>query len=231
MAESALNIKAVAYRWTETEPWSLKIGELILSRGEHLFISGPSGSGKSTLLNLISGILIPNRGSIEVLGQPLADLSGPSRDRFRADNIGFIFQMFNLVPYLNVLENILLPCRFSNSRLKRILGASSPEFEARRLLTHMGLDPVRYGSQPVTELSVGQQQRVAAARALMGAPGLIIADEPTSALDTEAQIKFLDLLSQETTKSKATLILVSHDQRLAPYFSSTLAIPAAEENR
>jgi putative ABC transport system ATP-binding protein len=168
----------------------------------------------------LAGVLLPRTGDLRILGQSLPQLSGAARDRFRADHIGLIFQQFNLIPYLSVLDNVLLPCRFSARRRER---AGAPKAAAERLLAHLDLDAALW-HRAATALSVGQQQRVAAARALIGAPELLIADEPTSALDAERQTAFLDLLTRECAATGAALVFVSHDHRLAGRFSRTLAL-------
>lgn len=211
------------YDWGSTPCLDLPVFEL--AAGEQVFLHGPSGSGKSTLLNLLAGVLVPQRGALRVLDTELPELAGAARDRFRADHVGLIFQQFNLIPYLSVLDNVMLPCRFSARRRAR---AGDPRQAASRLLTQLDLDPALW-SRPATTLSVGQQQRVAAARALIGSPELVIADEPTSALDAARQAAFLDLLGQECTASHATLLFVSHDARLASHFDRTLTL--ADLNR
>ncbi len=198
-----------------------------LEAGERVFLRGPSGSGKSTLLGLIAGVLAPQQGSVRVLGEDMTALSASRRDRLRADHVGVIFQMFNLVPYLSATGNVLLPLRFSPARRKA--AGSDAEGEARRLLARLGLEDERLLARRVSDLSVGQQQRVAAARALIGAPDLIIADEPTSALDADARDRFIALLSEEVTRSGASLLFVSHDASLAPLF--TRAVDLAAINR
>jgi len=226
----AVDLAGIVYRWRRGNPVVLDIPEFAVPVGEKLFVAGPSGSGKTTLLNLLGGVALPEQGEITVLGERLDAKSASRRDRFRADRIGFVFQQFNLVPYLSVIDNVLLPCRFSARRLANAKNrASNAAEEARRLLTAMDL-PVEYLiRRPVTELSVGQQQRVAAARALIGKPDLIIADEPTSSLDEEARRAFLDLLFAEVEAAGQTLVFVSHDGRLAETFDRTVAL--AEINR
>ena len=226
----AVDLAGIVYRWRRGNPVVLDIPEFAVPVGETLFVAGPSGSGKTTLLNLLGGVALPEQGEITVLGERLDAKSASRRDRFRADRIGFVFQQFNLVPYLSVIDNVLLPCRFSARRLANAKNrASNAAEEARRLLTAMDL-PVEYLiRRPVTELSVGQQQRVAAARALIGKPDLIIADEPTSSLDEEARRAFLDLLFAEVEAAGQTLVFVSHDGRLAETFDRTVAL--AEINR
>lgn len=229
MTGPVIRLQGVRFRWRPQDPPVLDIPELEVAAGERLFLQGPSGSGKSTLLSLLGGITLPQSGSVEVLGSDLTAMSGAARDTFRADHVGFIFQMFNLVPYLSAVENVLLPCRFSARRRQAAEAAGGMATEARRLLAHMGLDEGRVEGRTVAELSVGQQQRVAAARAMIGRPEIVIADEPTSSLDTEAQEKFLGLLFDEVARGGAALLFVSHDRRLAGGFDRALAL--AEVNR
>jgi len=214
MSAPLLSIENLLFRWPGEAGACLDIAEFKVAEDEQVFIHGESGSGKSTLLNLIAGVLQPQQGRIEALGQPLSTLSASARDRFRVDHIGLIFQQFNLIPYLSVLENVLLPCRFSRRRSER---AGDPKQAAQTLLRHLDLDAALW-RRPATQLSVGQQQRVAAARALIGGPEIVIADEPTSALDAARQRAFLDLLRGECAAARAALLFVSHDLRLAEGF-------------
>ena len=223
-----VKISDLQFAWPG-QPALLDIPSFSLSAGERLFLRGPSGSGKSTLLGLIAGVLDAQAGQIQVLDQDMASLPGRHRDRVRADHLGVIFQMFNLVPYLSVVQNVILPCQFSKRRLAQAKQAGGVVLEAQRLLSGLGLDDAGLLARKVTELSVGQQQRVAAARALIGNPSLIIADEPTSALDTDARDRFIGLLSAEAEKSGAALLFVSHDRSLAPLFDR--AIDLVELNR
>ncbi len=168
---------------------------------------------------------MPQAGGVRILNTSLNELSGPHRDSFRAAHIGFIFQMFNLIPYLSLLENVTLPCRFSPSRRRTALSNSgSLEDEARRLVSHLGLDVQTLTGRPVTELSVGQQQRVAAARALIGRPELIVADEPTSSLDADVRSSFLELLFAEVEATGASLVFVSHDASLRSLFDRSISL-------
>lgn len=204
----------------------IRIPELSISRGEHVFLRGPSGSGKTTLLSLIAGILAPNGGRIELLGRDMVTLSPRQRDGLRADQLGVVFQMFNLVPYLSVVENVILPCRFSPARARRVRDrGGAPDREAKHLLGRLGLGDRGILERTVTKLSVGQQQRVAAARALIGSPALIIADEPTSALDADARSAFIDLLLEECSAAGSALLFVSHDSSLATHFHRQLSLP------
>ena len=179
---------------------------------------GASGTGKSTLLSLISGTLLPDQGSVEIAKTEITKLSASARDRFRAEQLGVIFQQFNLLPFGSVADNILLPLRFAPIRRNRVKDAKS---EVARLCAALGL-PVDIGREKASSLSVGQQQRVAVARALIGHPPLIIADEPTSALDINSQDAFLDLLFTQAQTQGTSVVLVSHDERLGPRFDRIL---------
>lgn len=223
-----IRCRDLRFRWRPEGPLVLDLPRLVVERGERLFISGPSGSGKTTLLGLLAGVSVAQQGELEVLGTPLAGLTGARRDRFRADHLGYIFQLFNLLPYLSVLENVVLPCRFSPRRRQRAGGnQAAVRAEALRLLDHLDLADSALLQQPVTELSVGQQQRVAAARALIGGPELVIADEPTSSLDMDRREAFLHLLFKECGRQQATLIMVSHDHSLAHLFDRRLDLATA----
>ena len=209
-----------AYR---SGPAVLDIADFRVEAGERVFLEGPSGSGKSTLLGLVGGILMPTGGVVEVLGEQLADLGPSRRDRFRADRVGFVFQMFNLLPYLSLVDNVLLPCRFSAARAAAARsGSESAHAEAVRLLERLGLAGKAFLERSVTELSIGQQQRVALARALIGGPSLIVADEPTSSLDAPTRLKFVDLLLEECSRAGSTVVFVSHDPSLASSFERSV---------
>jgi putative ABC transport system ATP-binding protein len=215
----------VHFAWPGRRAFTLAVERFTVGHGESLLLTGPSGSGKSTLLSLLCGVLSPRAGSIGVLGTDLTRLSAVARDRFRAEHFGIIFQMFNLLPYLSILDNVLLPLSFAQGRRRRVVEhGRTVDAEARRLLTNLGLDADAFAGQPAAALSVGQQQRVAAARALIGAPEIVVADEPTSALDRDRQQEFLDLLFQDVGAAGATLIMVSHDESLARRFDRVLAI-------
>ena len=211
-----VRMSGVRFVWPGRNAFSLVIEDFALERGERLFLVGPSGSGKSTFLSLLAGIVTPQDGVIEVLGTDIAKLREAARDRFRAEHFGIIFQMFNLLPYGSVIDNVVLPLSFSRKRRARPKrqgggrgrgGAAARDASAsnKRLIANTS----------AANLSVGQQQRVAAARALIGAPELIVADEPTSALDRNRQQAFLDLLFADIEAAGATLIMVSHDESLA----------------
>jgi putative ABC transport system ATP-binding protein len=222
---AAIDISKIRFAWRGNLDPVLKIEKLQIGQGERIFIEGPSGSGKSTLLGLIAGVLVPQQGVIQVNGCHLNTLNGAARDRYRADHIGYIYQMFNLIPYLSVVENVTLPCRFSSRRRDRASAQSAGwQAEALRLLNHLGMDGSDVLPKPVTELSVGQQQRVAAARALIGAPELLIADEPTSSLDADRREAFIRLLFNECRRDETTIVFVSHDIGLESLFDRTVRL-------
>jgi len=209
MTTPIVSLSNLHFAWPGQAPL-LQIEAFELAAGERLFLRGPSGSGKSTLLGLIAGVLESSNGKIQVLDHDMMTLSGSGRDQVRADHLGVIFQMFNLVPYLSVVQNVILPCRFSKRRLQETKKAGGAEAEAKRLLARLGLDDADLLARTVTELSVGQQQRVAAA-------------------DADSRDQFIELLSEEAQKTGAALLFVSHDGGLAPLFDR--AVDLAEINQ
>lgn len=218
MTEAVLTLSDVGYRWPGRAGFSLTVPHLSVATGGSVLLLGESGSGKSTLLSLICGTILPQSGSVQIAGTDITALSGGARDRFRARQIGVIFQQFNLLPFGSVMDNILLPLRFAPARRERAGDATA---EAAQLCTALGL-PAGVTRARAATLSVGQQQRVAVARALIGQPPLIIADEPTSALDANSQAAFLDLLFAQTTKHNTSLLMVSHDPRLGARFDQVI---------
>jgi len=221
VSAAVLQIRNLRFAWAPAAD-CIDIESLDVPAGRTLFLHGPSGCGKSTLLGLMAGVLQAGTGTVSLLGQPWAALPAGRRDARRADHVGVIFQQFNLLPYLTVLDNVLLPCRFSKLRASRCM--PSPQVAAQTLLQRMGL-PAALWRRRADALSVGQQQRVAAARALLGRPELVIADEPTSALDAAARDDFMALLLGECSSSGSTLIFVSHDERLSQRFDERLSLP------
>ena len=217
-ADTILGLDDVHYRWPGRTSFGLHVPNLTLAPAETVLLLGESGSGKSTLLSLICGTIIAQSGVVSVAGNNIASLSAGKRDRFRAETIGLIFQQFNLLPFASVQDNILLPLQFAPMRRKRVPVLVA---EAERLCRALGLPSdimtVRAGA-----LSVGQQQRVAAARALIGTPQLIIADEPTSSLDAATQATFLQLLFAQSRAHDTTLLMVSHDARLSSQFDRVI---------
>lgn len=183
-------------------PWSLRVPSLTLARGEQMLLAARSGVGKSTLLSIIAGLMEPATGTVRVAGQSVHALRGAVRDRFRGTHIGMIFQTFNLLLGFSALENVEAALAFSGS--PRAGGGE----KARALLDSLGIQRVR---APVETLSVGQQQRVAVARAVVCDPVVVLADEPTASLDPENAAGAMSLI-QETCRAKgAALLCVSHD--------------------
>jgi putative ABC transport system ATP-binding protein len=194
-----------------------------------LFVRGPSGCGKSTLLSLLAGVLTATSGEVKLLGHDWRRLSTAQRDQRRADHVGYIFQQFNLLPYLSVLDNVLLPTRFSALRAARASSAGrKPRAAAQELLEQLALGTA-FWKRPASALSVGQQQRVAAARALIGRPELVIADEPTSALDEALRSSFMGLLLRACAAAGSALVFVSHDARLADLFTRHVDLPTLNQ--
>jgi len=227
----ALHVSNLIFAWTKTAPPTLDIPSLSIPRGNSLFIHGASGSGKSTLLNILSGVIGAQHGDVNLLGKPFSTLSHRRRDQIRADHVGYIFQQFNLLPYLSVIDNVLLPTRISSVR-RRGLPRHSQKLvdEAKHWLTQLKVAEHLF-DEKVSRLSVGQQQRVAAARALIGSPEIVIADEPTSALDQQNVDNFMNVLVAQCKSINSSLVFVSHDLNLSPYFDATFALksPQREE--
>lgn len=201
-----LSIKDLRFHYPGDSKVVLDIPQWSVNTGEQVFLHGPSGAGKSTFLKLLAGLLVPTGGSITMLGQPLQSLRSGQRDKWRARHIGFVFQQFNLIPYLSGRENIHLAAHFG--------GEGDIDTAATALLTSLGLDE-KLNRKPAAELSIGQQQRVAIARALINQPELLIVDEPTSALDTKNRDVFMALLREQLDENSTALVFVSHDLSLA----------------
>ncbi len=222
----ALQIRELRFRWPGQSSDCLRIDRLQLAAGERLLVHGDSGCGKSTLLSLAAGVLLANKGQVRLLGQDWRDLRASRREQWRADHVGYLFQQFNLLPYLSPIDNVVLPCRLSTLRAQRCQGRGTEQ--AGQLLEALGIDSQLW-HRPCAQLSVGQQQRVAAARALIGQPELVIADEPTSALDERRRDEFMQLLLQQCERSGSALLFVTHDHRLRSHFDQVLDLPAAME--
>ena len=223
LLDPAIELDQLAYRWPGQAEACLDIPALTVAMGERVFLYGPSGSGKSTLLGVLGGVNVAQSGRVSVLGNDMKRIGARARDRLRAAHIGFLFQQFNLLPWLSAIDNVLLPSTFSAVRKGRASSERPLREEAARLLTQLDLAPSLW-RKSAAELSVGQQQRVAAARALIGRPEIVIADEPTSALDAARQLAFVDLLLRECAAAQATLIFVSHDDRLAVHFDRQISL-------
>lgn len=225
MTALSLELRDVEFSWRPASPPLFTISELLLQQGQTLFIGGPSGCGKSSLLSLITGIHVLEHGTCQVLGASLKTLSPSARDRFRGEKLGLIFQQFNLLPFLTVDENIELPSQLFASRLKNSVaqfGSLKRHVDVLCDALHLDTDLRR---RPAHQLSVGEQQRVAAARALVGCPALIVADEPTSALDEDNQLDFLNLLLSTAKAQQTSVITVSHDIRIASQFDQVFFMP------
>ena len=220
MDDSIVKIESLRFQWSKNNNFKMFVPKLEVGRGKKVLFLGESGSGKTTLLSLICGFLEPLSGSISINDKIISDLTSTNKDAYRSDNIGIIFQQFNLLPYANVIDNIILPLYFSKQRSKKVENKINA---AMNLCNQLRL-PESILNQKASNLSVGQQQRVAVARALIGSPSIIVADEPTSSLDTEAQELFLDLMFDQISKNSSTLLMVSHDKSLTNYFDQVIDI-------
>lgn len=210
---NAIHVKNLQFGYQRGET-VLHIDDWHVPQHSQTFLYGPSGSGKSTLLNLLCGILTPQRGEIELLGQSFSGLSSRQRDQFRAKHIGVVFQEFNLIPFLTVTENITLATHFAAKQPQNThVGERAKAIFARLKLSEKLL------SQRADQLSVGQRQRVSIARALINQPEILIADEPTSALDSDNRDEFMHLLLETAENSDCTVLFVSHDRGLQSHFS------------
>ena len=220
MDDSIVKIESLRFQWSKNNNFKIFVPKLEVGRGKKVLFLGESGSGKTTLLSLICGFLEPLSGSISINDKIISDLTSTNKDAYRSDNIGIIFQQFNLLPYANVIDNIILPLYFSKQRSKKVENKIN---SAISLCNQLRL-PESILNQKASHLSVGQQQRVAVARALIGSPSIIVADEPTSSLDTEAQELFLNLMFDQISKNSSTLLMVSHDKSLTNYFDQVIDI-------
>ncbi len=219
MSDAAIiKLNDIRFRWPGCPPFSITVDELSVRKGEKVLLLGESGSGKSTLLSLICATLLADSGTVVIGGTEIKTLSGWARDRFRAEQIGVIFQQFNLLPFGSVLDNILLPLRFAPIRRRNCNDAPRKVIE---LCQALGL-PDHVETTKAANLSVGQQQRVAVARALIGQPPILIADEPTSSLDEANQDNFLEVLFEQVRAYNSTLLMVSHNPRLSERFDRVL---------
>ncbi|HPI41053.1 MAG TPA: ABC transporter ATP-binding protein [Pseudobdellovibrionaceae bacterium] len=216
-----IKVKDLKFKYPVSNENILDIPFFELQKGEKVFLYGPSGCGKTTFLEILAGINIPSSGELEIRNQKISELTSTQRDEFRAHYMGYIFQSFNLIPYLTVEENITLPLYLSDVKRKKV-PKDSEKNEVQRLCQFLGIE--KYMTKPVTELSVGQQQRVAAARAILGKPDLILADEPTSSLDFNHREKFIKLLFELCTQNGTSILFVSHDRSLEKLFDRSLSL-------
>lgn len=205
---SVSNVKK-SFRLPDGSPLPiLDVPKFEVAAGEQMVLAGRSGGGKTTLLHVIAGITKPDSGSVKIAGTEITTLAEVGRDRFRAQNIGYIFQTFNLLPGFTALENVLLGMSFS--------GLKVDESRAKQLLDRVGLGK-RLTHKPVM-LSVGEQQRVAVARALVNKPKLLLADEPTASIDARNQQQVLDLIRETCREENVALVLVTHAPQVAEQF-------------
>jgi putative ABC transport system ATP-binding protein len=217
----SIRLENIKFKYSGASKYTLDIPEFTLNKNKKAFLFGPSGCGKTTLLETLAGVLVPESGTVSVCGSELQKMSASQRDQFRAAKIGYIFQSFNLIPYLTVFENITLPLNLSPERRKNV-PISDQEHIVLSMCQQLGI--ADYLNKPVTELSVGQQQRVAAARALLGKPELILADEPTSSLDYDHREKFIRLLFEMCDRSRTSILFVSHDRTLEKLFDESISL-------
>lgn len=216
-----IKISNLKYRYPGNAQDVLNIPDFTVQSGEEVFLFGPSGSGKTTLLEVLAGVISADAGEVSVLGQDLTKMTPKERDRFRAQHMGYVFQSFNLIPYLSVSENIQLPLHLSPERKARLDNADI-DLVIRGLCGNLGIADLL--DKNVTQLSVGQQQRVAVARALLGKPDLLLADEPTSALDADHREKFLKLMFELAELYGTTVLFVSHDRGVESLFSRKVSL-------
>lgn len=208
-----IELANIRFKYSDRPEYTvLNIPNWSLQDGEQILMQGPSGCGKSTLLGVLSGLLKPTNGQVTIFNQRLDKMTIQQRDKFRAVHIGYVFQQFNLVPYLSPIDNILLANHFSGRKNTNKLIE-----EIKTLLITLNIAEQEW-YRPTRDMSIGQQQRVAIARALINKPRLLIADEPTSSLDTVNRDIFMQLLMSIVAESKMTLVFVSHDLSLSSYF-------------
>ena len=216
-----LEVEKLKFNWEKKNSFNLNISKLVIKNNEKVVLLGESGSGKSTLLNLISGILSPNVGKILINGVQITCLSAKKKDAFRNNNLGVIFQKFNIIHYLSPISNILLPCYFSSIKKNTI---DFYKYRAVDLGKSLSIEKNILFQKNSKDLSVGQQQRVAIIRALINFPKIILADEPTSSLDKKNKNKFLKLLFKICKQEKTALLMVTHDNSITKYFDKTIIL-------
>jgi putative ABC transport system ATP-binding protein len=221
LTEKIINLKEVSFVYSGNKDPVFEKINFSLNKGERVFLFGPSGSGKTTFLEILAGVLLPSSGEYTFKTQNIGKKTEVERDAFRGTHVGYIFQSFNLLPYLTVLENVMLSSNLYPER-GGFKSESEVKSQAMELLYKLGMEPVINSLS--NQISVGQQQRVAVARALMGNPELILADEPTSSLDFDHREKFLNLLFEMCAQKKCSLLFVSHDRSIEKIFDRAVSL-------
>lgn len=206
-----ISLTNISFQYPNSD-FHLKLDELSIQPGSKTAVIGPSGFGKTTMLNLISGIYIPQTGSVVVNGETVNSLNDPERRTFRLTKIGFVFQDFKLLEYLKVLDNILLPFRINNA----LVLSGQIRKRAKDIASLLNIED-KLSKYP-DKLSQGERQRVAICRALLNDPGIILADEPTGNLDPENKQKIMRILFDYVKEKGSTLITVTHDHELLKGF-------------
>jgi len=218
--QPALHIHDLRFRYPSSPPsapWIVDVQQLTISPGEQVLLTGASGRGKSTLLQLIAGLIEPDQGTLSIAGQDINTLGGSKRDLFRGTRIGMIFQTFNLLRGFSAKENVLAALLFSSIPKKE------HNSRALELLNTVGIDSPE---REISQLSVGQQQRIAVARAVATTPTLVLADEPTASLDPENGTAAMDLIQSTCQKVGAALLCTSHDPSMADRFTRLESLDA-----
>jgi ABC-type lipoprotein export system ATPase subunit len=211
----SIELKSISHSY-DTKNYILKNFNLTIDKGEIVAIIGSSGSGKSTLLNIVGGINVPSKGEILLDGVNINNLKAKDVESFKLSKIGYIFQNYNLIPFLNVMDNILLPVNLLKKKL------DSYKKEAIKLLKELNLESKANAN--ILELSGGEQQRVAIARALILNPSIILADEPTGSLDRDNTTNFMKLLKEISIKRSISVMLVTHDLKVTEYATRVIDI-------
>lgn len=219
-----INIKNVVMKYQDngTEIEALKIKKLQIKDGKKVAFIGSSGCGKTTLFNLISGMIVPTEGNVEVEDMDITDLTEAERDLFRANHIGYIFQDFNLFPEFTVMQNVTLPMTFSKRYSKKEINEL-----AKDMLKKVGME--EKANQKVKTLSGGEKQRVAIARSIVNKPNVILADEPTGNLDYKNGVKIMELIMEIAKEENATLIVITHNNSQLDMFDEIINIEELNE--